>query len=114
MRNDLLLLSDILESIDLILKHIEGISEDEFYENELINTFVIHKMMIIGEAANKLSDTIYTSYSEVEWRKMIEFRNFVVHEYFGIELEIVWTTIIENILPLRKKIEDIFIIERET
>lgn len=69
-------------------------------------------MMIIGEAANKLSDKIYSSYSEVEWRKMIEFRNFVVHEYFGIKLEIVWTTVIENIPPLREKIERIIINEK--
>ena len=69
------------------------------YENDSKTKDAVERNFeIIGEAASRISDTFKLSYPDVEWRIIKDFRNFIIHEYFGIDNHIVWD-IIENRLP---------------
>lgn len=59
---------------------------------------VIRNFEVIGEAAKPVSEETKSTYPEVEWKRMVQFRNVLIHDYFGIEYEIVWD-VIQNYLP---------------
>ena len=59
----------------------------------MIQDGVIRRFAVIGEAANKLSEDFKSEYKEIEWKNMVSMRNFLLHEYFNIDLDIVWDTI---------------------
>jgi uncharacterized protein with HEPN domain len=70
-------------------------------ENELIQTWVLFQFQVIGEAARSLSNDTRTTYADVVWQDIIDFRNLLVHEYFRVDLELVWS-IVEQQLPILK------------
>src|SRR4030042_1727239 len=88
-----LLLSDILESIDRIPQYIEGLSFDAFANDQKSIDAVVRNLEIIGEAANRLPDEFKEKHPEVEWHKVVGLRNRIIHDYFGIDLEIIWQII---------------------
>lgn len=103
MRNDIEWLKDILDEIALIEKYsVKG--EDTFQRDELIQTWMIHHLQIIGEAANKLSENLKNKYPTVQWRDIISMRNFIVHQYFGVDLEEIWNTVIYDVPDLKNNI----------
>jgi len=65
------------------------------------------QLEIIGEAANNLSAGLKNKYADTPWEKIISFRNFLKHEYFGIDLELVWGIIESQIPVLKKDIEKV-------
>lgn len=83
-------LKDIVKAVDKIFDYTKGMTKEEFKNNELVVDAVLRNIEIIGEAANKVSDEIYEEYESVPWRRMIGLRNVVIHEYFGVDLNIVW------------------------
>lgn len=97
----------ILEAIDYINQFLIGKTKQDLYDDALLRFAVERQLEVIGEAANHLSDALKTQYSTVEWRKITAFRNFIIHEYFGIDLELVWSITQTNIAPLRLTIEEI-------
>ena len=101
MRNDLEWLKDILDAIQQIEKYVK-FGKEKYISDELIQTWMIHHLQIIGEAANKISPTIQEKHSDVKWFQIIGMRNFIIHEYFGVDLEEIWNTIVNDI-PIFKK-----------
>ncbi|MCE7069004.1 DUF86 domain-containing protein [Dyadobacter sp. CY327] len=93
----------IIEAIHYIETFIEGKVKDDLYNDPMLRFAIERQLEIIGEAANHLSDELKLTNPEIEWRKVIAFRNFIVHEYFGIDLELVWD-IIANKIPLLKMV----------
>lgn len=89
-RSDKLLLEDILEAIDSILEYTEGISIERFLTDKKTKDAVVRNFEIIGEAANKLSKRIRESNRHIDWAGLIGFRNVIVHDYFGIDYDVVW------------------------
>lgn len=88
-----LLLDDIQSSINNILEFTKGMTL-ELYESELKTRFAVERNFeIIGEAASRISENYKLIHPEIEWRILKDFRNFIIHEYFGINNEIVWDTI---------------------
>jgi len=103
MRDDKGRIQDILDAISCIEKYTSkgGVSDRE---DELVETWVIHHLQIIGEAARGLSKSLQKKYKGVPWAEIVGMRNILVHHYFGIETDEVWSTI-ENDLPdLKRKI----------
>ena len=100
-------LRDILDSIDKIGSFIEGFDFDEFAEDDKTVYAVIRALEIIGEATKNLPESLKSGHPEVPWRKMTGTRDKVIHGYFGVELEVVWTTIKEDIPPTKPLIEKI-------
>lgn len=75
-----------------------NMSYREFVANELVQDVVVRNLEIIGEASKKIPEEIKSKYSDIEWRKMAGLRDILIHEYFGVDLEILWD-IIKNKLP---------------
>jgi uncharacterized protein with HEPN domain len=101
MRDDRERIEDIREAIDKIEKY-SVLGKNKFLRDELIQSWILLQLQIIGEAARAMSDETYTKYPEIVWRDIIDFRNLIVHEYFRIDLKLVWK-IVEKELPLLKK-----------
>ncbi len=105
MRSDKLYLSDILEAINNIQKYVNSLSYAKVRKNRMLIYAVIRNLEIIGEAAKHISKQEKRKHSEIEWRKIAALRNILIHEYFGVDLDVLWD-IIQNKLPdLKNKIE---------
>ncbi len=88
--NSNLLLADIVDSGNKILRYTADMSFDDFISNEIIIDAVIRNFEIIGEAANRLTDDFKDKHQEIDWHRIRSFRNRIVHDYVGIDFEIVW------------------------
>ena len=93
-----LYLADIIESGTAVQEYIQGYSFQDFSRDRKTYSAVIREFEIIGEAVSKLPDEIKQQRAEVEWQDIKDFRNLLVHEYFGVDLEIIWQ-VIKNDLP---------------
>ncbi len=98
MRDDRERLLDIQEAIERIEKYaVRG--REVFERDELIQTWVLHHLQMIGEAVRALSPELTQTHAEVAWSKIVGMRNILVHNYFNIDAAIVWA-VIENDLPV--------------
>ena len=104
MRSDRNRLEDILLSINKIQQAIPP-NEAAFKQDEMLQVWFIHHFQIIGEAANKLDRTTREKASDIPWAQIIAMRNILVHAYFGINTDIVWSTAIQFLPQLKKEIE---------
>ena len=93
-----LLLLDIIEAGEKINTYTAGFSYDQFCSDPKTIDAVIRNFEIIGEAANRLHEDFRVTHDSVDWHRIRGFRNRIVHDYFGIDLEIVWA-IMEDYLP---------------
>jgi uncharacterized protein with HEPN domain len=101
-RNILLYLDDMLESIARIKEYTEGFSFDDFRIDKKTIDAVIRNFEIIGEAASQIPANFRNKHSNIEWKAIKNFRNVIIHEYFGVNLEIIWD-LIENELPMLER-----------
>lgn len=101
-RPEKLLLEDILESIESILEFTSDISIERFLTDKKTKDAVVRNFEVIGEAANKLSKGLKDNNQQIDWQGIIGFRNVIVHDYFGVDYEIVWN-IKNNHLPKLKE-----------
>ncbi len=100
-------LQDILESIEYIQRFLDGVSEDEFYKNVEKQDAVLRRLEIIGEAVKHLPEEIREKHPDIPWRQIAGMRDIIIHEYFGVTLQMVWVVSTEDILDLKTKVEEI-------
>ena len=98
-------LLDIVEATRLAMRYIAGKTQDEFRQDTLCQDAVIRRLEIIGEAARRLSPEARTTLPELTWHAMIGMRNLLIHEYDGVDLDIVWDTITTDLPALFKALE---------
>jgi len=99
-------LHDILESIERIDRvAIQG--REAFEEDEFLQVWVVHHLQIIGEAARTLPESLRTENPQVPWSAIIGMRHIIVHDYFGIDLDEVWTAAARDVPLLREQIAEI-------
>lgn len=104
MRSDKQRLIDIQEAIIKIEKYtLKG--KDIFMKDELIQTWMLYNLQIIGEAVRSISQNFKNCHKNIQWNDISDFRNLLVHEYFRIDLEIVWQIIEQEIPELKIKIK---------
>lgn len=106
-RSDVLYLEDIAEAIKAIESYLDGLEYQTFIENRMVYSATIRELEIIGEAVGKISETIKEKYPEIDYRTIKDFRNVLTHEYFGVDMEIVWMIASEKIPELKQHILDI-------
>ncbi|XOB98725.1 DUF86 domain-containing protein [Deinococcota bacterium DY0809b] len=75
---------------------------EEFWENELVADAVVRNLEIIGEAARHVPDEFRERFPEADWRRVVGFRNVVIHEYFDVDLDIVWVVSTRHMPKLKK------------
>jgi uncharacterized protein with HEPN domain len=90
---------DILDSGAAIVEFVKGLSFEQFCSDRKTYSAAIREFEIIGEAVGNLPEELKGSHPDVEWQDIKDFRNLLSHEYFGVDLEIVWK-IIEDDLPV--------------
>lgn len=102
MRSEQLYLADILDAIEAIERFTSGVDESRFLADELIQSAVLQKLSLIGEAAARLSELTRAQVTDIPWKEIIGFRNIAVHAYFSVDWCIVFVTATDD-LPLLKK-----------
>ena len=106
-KDDLAYVEHILDCIRRIKEFSEGLSFKEFSGNELVQDAVIRNIEIIGEASKKISTDTKQVYFEIPWKEIAGMRDKLIHDYLGVDIEVVWRTIKEDILILEKQIKKI-------
>ncbi len=104
MRDDADRLRDVLEAIDRIQKYTPT-GRDAFESDELIQVWVVHHIQIIGEALRRISDSLRNGHPEIPWTQIIAMRNILTHDYLGINMSEVWSTVEQDLPDLKGKIE---------
>ncbi len=98
---------DIIDSIRDIESFIKGMNFEEFKKDRKTINAVVRSIEVIGEASKKIPATITAKYPGIPWKKMAGMRDKLIHEYFGIDLEILWTVAKRDIKLLRPEIRRI-------
>jgi uncharacterized protein with HEPN domain len=101
-RDDRERLQDVLEAIERIEKY--AAKGRPALDDELIQTWIIHHLMSIGEACRALSPAFRTANSDDIWNQAAGLRNVIVHEYFGIDHDIVWGVVERDLPDLRRRV----------
>jgi uncharacterized protein with HEPN domain len=100
-RNPHLLLEDILLSMEKISTYVGTMEKDAFLKDGRTVDAVVRNLEIIGEAASRIPDDFKGAHPEIPWRKVVGLRNRIINEYFGVDLEIVWSVISNDLPPLK-------------
>ena len=106
-RTPKLLVEDILDSARKIRQFTNGMSLDQFLNDERTIDAVIRNFEIIGEASNRLPDEFKSSHKIVDWTRIRGFRNRIVHDYFGIDHSIVWNIVQSYLQELTSELESV-------
>jgi uncharacterized protein with HEPN domain len=102
-----LLLQDINDSIKKIKLYTIGMSFEMFQNDDKTIDAVIRNFEIIGEAANRIPDELKEKFNNVNWHRIRGFRNRIVHDYMGVDLEIIWEITEKNLEEFQEQIEEI-------
>lgn len=100
-------LKHILESIQEIEKYTRSISIDDFAEDIKTQDAVMRRMEIIGEAVKNLSNDFKNKHKNINWKEIAGMRDVLIHEYFGVDIDVVWGTVIKDLPELKGKIVEI-------
>lgn len=106
-RDNELYLQDIYDSIRKIDKYVNGLELAEFKKDQKTIDAVVRNLEVLGEAAKYISSDFKKKNSHIPWREMVEMRNKVIHEYFGVDSAILWTTIKNDLPQLKKDIKQL-------
>ena len=98
---------DMLESAEKAIAFVGDMSYEEFSEDDKTTYAVVRAIEIIGEAAKKVPKDLRDSYPEIPWREITGTRDKLVHEYFGVNLAVVWRTVQEDLPPLVDQLRSI-------
>jgi len=106
-RESSLYLQDIKDCIKKIEKYTEKLSFHKFAKDEKTVDAVVRNLEIIGEVASNMPKIIRTKYKKIPWKDIVGMRNLIIHEYFGVDLDIVWETIKKRVPELKKELRKV-------
>lgn len=93
-------LQDILTSITKALEFVEGMSREDFLQDDKTAFAVVRALEVIGEAAKGVPDEVRDRYPDIPWRSMAGMRDKLIHHYFAVELDTVWKTATQDLRTL--------------
>lgn len=101
-KNDIAYTDHIINCIKKIRKFVKGIDKKEFAKNELIQDAIIRNFEVIGEASKKISPDFKKTYYDIPWKEISGMRDKLIHDYLGVDIDVIWKTI-EHDLPILQK-----------
>ena len=108
MRKDTkIFLEHILESIELIEEYTADKTKEEFLTSQQLQDAVIKRIEIIGEAVKNIPNDIREKYTDIPWKDIVGMRDILIHQYFGVDLDLAWKVVKENIPELKKQISSL-------
>lgn len=103
-----LFVEDMLESINLIEKYIDGVEEEkDFNSDRKTIDAVVRNLEIIGEASKYIPEDVKYKFSDVDWKGVLGLRNRIAHEYFGISVSIIWDIITKELPALKEQMDEV-------
>jgi uncharacterized protein with HEPN domain len=102
-----ILLEDILTALDKIGRFTKALDKARFLEDERTIDAVVRNLEVVGEAVRQLPEPFKDSHPQVPWWQIAGLRNRIVHDYFGVDVEIIWQVVSENVPKLKKQIVDL-------
>lgn len=106
-KDDLAYIDHIVECIRKINQYSKGLSLKDFKSNELVQDAIIRNIEIIGEASKKISKDTKQTYYKIPWKEIAGMRDKLIHDYLGVDVDVVWKTIHDDIPILEKLIKAI-------
>lgn len=104
MKNDIVYINQILDSVQKIRSFIEQMDQAAFLANQKTQSAVMMQLLLIGEIAKKISESVKGNI-DLPWKDMAGFRDRAIHDYFDMDLGIVWQTLVSDMLELEKKLQ---------
>ena len=106
-RDKQLYISDIVDSANAIKNFIKDMNFEEFSNDRKTYSATIREYIVIGEAISALIDLLEDKFPEYPWRDIKDFRNFIVHEYFGVDMKIIWDLTTQELDTMLKYIKNL-------
>ena len=100
-------LDDILEAIGWVQNYSSGLSYDSFQSDRRTVDAVVRNLEIVGEAVKQIPQDIRARHPEIDWKKIAGLRDILIHNYFGIDLEVIWDILENKLTPLQEAITQI-------
>lgn len=106
-RDPELLINDMLESVEKINLYTSDYNFSQFKDDSKTIDAVVRNLEIIGEAANKLPDNTKEKTDQIKWRRIVGLRNRIIHEYFGVDLKIIWRIITQDLPEFEDQLKNL-------
>ena len=106
-KNSKIFLTHILDSKNLVEEYLKGKSKLDFFNSIQLQDSVIRRIEIIGEAIKNIPNDIKKNYSQIPWREITGMRDILIHQYFGVDLDLTWQVIDKDLPRLKRQISDI-------
>lgn len=107
-RHDRLYLYDIIECCERAADYINGVSEEDYHLNPMLQDALVRNIEVVGEAVKNLSQEIKEAYPQIAWSQIARMRDKIAHHYFRINLDVVWKTATDDLPALRSQIAAIY------
>jgi uncharacterized protein with HEPN domain len=96
-----ILVNDILSAIQKIEKYTDKLTYEDFITNDLVKDAAVRNIEIIGEASNRIPDDFKAQHDSIPWNQLRGIRNRIVHDYFGVDHDIIWEIISKELKVLK-------------
>ena len=106
-KNGKIFLTHILDSIKLVEEYLKGKSKLDFLNSIQLQDSVIRRIEIIGEAIKNIPNAIKNKYNQIPWKEITGMRDILIHQYFGVDLDLTWQVIVKDLPRLKSQILDI-------
>lgn len=104
MKDDLVFIEHILDSISAIETFSKGLTKERLVSDRLRQSAIIREIEVIGEAVKNVSKNLKAKHKEIEWKEIAGTRDSLIHHYFGVDLDIIWNIIKINLPRLKGEI----------
>lgn len=106
-RDDLVYVGHMVDTANKAIRFVQGLTREDFNNNELLRLSLTHLLQVIGEAARRVSLEFRAAYPQVDWKAIVGMRSKVVHDYLNVDEDIVWDTVMNELPTLLNELERI-------
>lgn len=104
-KDSLILVKHIIESINFIEQYLEGMTLEAFLNNQQVQDSVVRRLEIIGEAVKNLPEIFKSDRQSIPWKQIAGMRDVLIHEYFGVDILLVWNTVKKDLPALKANLK---------